>query len=199
MNITPAELFAQVDSFTAAYPFVWLVEAKYSLPRGLLLAVGSRETNLVDEIGDGGHGHGVWQLDDRSHVIPVPFPVTEQADVAAAMLAAELIAQANNIDRAACVYNSGQPYDSGTTGGNYGLDVEYRQSLIAAHYPAPREGDKDMDIITCTAPGHADFLRAGSKLVSIPDQTKLEALIANGVPVKPYDPVTYAWLTTSLA
>lgn len=40
---------------------------KYHLPPEFVLAVGSRETNLRNILGDGGHGHGVMQIDDRSH------------------------------------------------------------------------------------------------------------------------------------
>jgi hypothetical protein len=32
----------------------------------LLLAVSSRETNVVNEVGDDGHGRGAWQIDDRT-------------------------------------------------------------------------------------------------------------------------------------
>ncbi|MGE5691736.1 MAG: peptidoglycan-binding protein [Pseudomonadota bacterium] len=42
-------------------------ETKAGLPRGLLLAVASRETHCRNVVGDGGHGRGVFQIDDRSH------------------------------------------------------------------------------------------------------------------------------------
>jgi hypothetical protein len=32
-----------------------------------LLALASRETNIQNKLGDGGHGHGVLQVDDRSY------------------------------------------------------------------------------------------------------------------------------------
>ncbi len=135
MNISPADLDTQVVHFLSEYPWVWSLESSKGLPRGLLLAVGSRETNLVNELGDGGHGHGVWQLDDRSHVIPDPFPVETQADVAAGMLASYLQAQGGNVDRAACIYNSGQPVDEFTTGGDYGSDVYQRMQAIQKMFP----------------------------------------------------------------
>ena len=31
----------------------------------LALAIASRETNMVNKVGDGGHGRGIFQLDDR--------------------------------------------------------------------------------------------------------------------------------------
>jgi hypothetical protein len=42
-------------------------ERRESLPKGLLLAIASRETNMNDVVGDGGHGRGLFQIDDRSH------------------------------------------------------------------------------------------------------------------------------------
>ena len=37
------------------------------LPAGLLLAIASQETDMNDVVGDGGHGRGLFQIDDRSH------------------------------------------------------------------------------------------------------------------------------------
>jgi len=38
----------------------------YDFPIATLLALGSRETNLKNIVGDGGHGYGIMQIDDRS-------------------------------------------------------------------------------------------------------------------------------------
>ncbi|MBA2476891.1 MAG: peptidoglycan-binding protein [Actinobacteria bacterium] len=43
-------------------------EAVAGLPRGVLLAVASRETGCRNIVGDHGHGRGVFQIDDRFHV-----------------------------------------------------------------------------------------------------------------------------------
>jgi hypothetical protein len=136
MDITPADLYAECDKALAQWPWIWAVEIESQLPRGLLLAVGSRETNLTDEIGDNGHGHGVWQLDDRSHTIPDPFPVTEQAQIAAQMLSDNFKA-AGSWQGACDMYNSGRPTDASTTGGDYGTDVMGRLWAINVHYPEP--------------------------------------------------------------
>ena len=37
------------------------------LPPALLLAIASQETDMNDVVGDGGHGRGLFQIDDRSH------------------------------------------------------------------------------------------------------------------------------------
>lgn len=39
----------------------------YGFPVEVLLALASRETNMRNIVGDGGHGHGVMQIDDRSY------------------------------------------------------------------------------------------------------------------------------------
>lgn len=42
-------------------------EQASELPPGLLLAIASQETDMNDVVGDGGHGRGLFQIDDRSH------------------------------------------------------------------------------------------------------------------------------------
>ena len=75
-------------------------EAKYDLPEGTLLAIASRETNMRNITGDGGHGRGVFQIDDRWHADwlrkhgaggpgQVP-PVRDAAFYAASIIAANL-------------------------------------------------------------------------------------------------------------
>ena len=39
---------------------------RYQFPPEILLAIASRETNMRNIIGDGGHGYGIMQIDDRS-------------------------------------------------------------------------------------------------------------------------------------
>jgi len=139
VDITPAQLQSQVGAALAQWPFIVGVEQKYGLPPWFLFAVGSRETNLTNEVGDYGHGHGVWQLDDRSHVIPAGFDtdVSLQATTAALMLQGLLGQYGGNVDQAACAYNSGQPLDQYTTGGNYGSDVASRLAWCTANIPYP--------------------------------------------------------------
>ena len=40
--------------------------ATYQFPPEVLMAIASRETNMRNIIGDGGHGYGLVQIDDRS-------------------------------------------------------------------------------------------------------------------------------------
>lgn len=39
---------------------------RFNWPTALLMAIASRETNMRNILGDGGHGHGIMQIDDRS-------------------------------------------------------------------------------------------------------------------------------------
>jgi hypothetical protein len=134
MDISPDDLRTQVLRARATWPFIDGIGAAHGLPTGLLLAVGSRETNLTDEVGDGGHGHGVWQLDDRSHRIPDPYPVMQQAEDAAVHLASGMLQYGSWVS--ACnAYNSGSPNVASTTGGNYGPECIARAAWIAVNLP----------------------------------------------------------------
>jgi peptidoglycan hydrolase-like protein with peptidoglycan-binding domain len=135
MEITGSELTAQYQQANSTWPFIHQAEVDHGLPRMLLFAVGSRETNLTNEVGDFGHGHGVWQLDDRWHTPPGGFPhfdadVPMQCDVAAAMLKGILATTGGNVEEAAAIYNSGQPGEAGTTHGDYGIDVVERMQFL---------------------------------------------------------------------
>jgi hypothetical protein len=148
MMITDAQLRAQFDRAVANWWWIRLAEDAFELPPFLLFALGSRETNLRNINGDGGHGRGIWQRDDRSFTIPADYLQTplRQASDAAALLAGHLghfrDAYPTAIHRAAvCAYNAGrggvtravqagQKPDSVTTGGNYGADVLERWSFM---------------------------------------------------------------------
>jgi hypothetical protein len=146
MNITESELSAQCQRAKSKWPFIHQTEHANGLPRMLLFAVGSRETNLTNEVGDfdkqgHGHGHGVWQLDDRSHTPPGGFAqfdgnVPLQCSTAADMLHDLLAGETGNVERAANRYNSGQPETAGTTGHDYGPDVVERMQTLQRLFPS---------------------------------------------------------------
>lgn len=154
-NLTPksreseATIKAQATAALTTWPFIAEVEKAHGLPEGLLIAVGSRETNLTNKLGDGNHGHGVWQRDDRWHVIPEGYDsdVRKQAEDAATLLAANYKAL-GNWGFAVAAYNAGltgvktaiaagKSPDSATTGGDYAADVLGRQ-LFVPKTPAPK-------------------------------------------------------------
>jgi hypothetical protein len=148
VDITESELSGQYQRATSQWPFIHQIELAHGLPKMLLFAVGSRETNLTNELGDFGHGHGVWQLDDRSHTPPggswasflanVPL----QGATAAAMLQGLLAISGSNVDQAACRYNSGSPFDAVTTGHDYGIDVVQRMQALQRQHGGGTVGTK---------------------------------------------------------
>lgn len=146
---TEATIKSQAAEAVKTWPFIPEVEKANGLPDGLLIAVGSRETNLKNVIGDGGHGHGVWQRDDRWHTIPDGYDqdVRKQAEDAAALLAANYKVL-KNWGFAVAAYNggvsgiqaailAGRSPDSATTGGDYAADVLGRLAFVPVIKPAP--------------------------------------------------------------
>ena len=134
-NITGPELTAEFQQARSRWPFIHQTELAHGLPKMLLFAVGSRETNLTNEVGDFGHGHGVWQLDDRFHNPPGGFAnfdsnVPLQCATAAAMLHTDLAITGGNVEEAAAIYNSGHRDKAATTGGDYGIDVLERMHFL---------------------------------------------------------------------
>src|SRR5438309_11296947 len=117
MDISPTDLLAELRRARQAWPFIGETGFVWGLPPGMLYAVGSRETNLRNVVGDGGHGHGVFQLDDRSHQIPPGFDqdVRAQAEKAAQMLEAGFRRFGDWV-MSCNYYNSGSP-DTGQTAG----------------------------------------------------------------------------------
>lgn len=132
-------------------------EREAKLPAGLLLALGSRETGCRNIAGDGGHGRGVFQIDDRFHAAwlaahgagdpgAVP-PVADAARYAATLLAANLeygrghgVPAAQLLKFALSAYNAGAggalagleqgDSDRRTAHGDYGRDVLARLEAV---------------------------------------------------------------------
>ena len=141
------------------------VERRARLPRGLLLAIASRETHFRNVAGDGGHGRGVFQIDDRSHgewlrrhgagasgAVP---SVADAAAYAAEILGGNLafgrargLAGDALLRFAVAAYNAGAggawrgltehgDADARTAHGNYGRDVLERMALIRGFLGEP--------------------------------------------------------------
>jgi hypothetical protein len=159
-NISAQQLKSQVDAARTSGLAKACADAERArgLPAGLLLAVASRETNCSNVVGDGGHGRGVFQIDDRAHGdwlaehagpdgLP---PLGAAADYAAGILAIcfstakKLKLSGDSATKfAAAAYNAGPggatralqergDPDAGTAHGNYGDDVLTRLHLIQA-------------------------------------------------------------------
>ena len=178
----------------ADWPFIPDVEKKHGLPPNLLLAVGSRETNLENELGDHGHGHGVWQQDDRWWPsMPEDFDqdVRKQAEKAGKLLADNHEKLGGVWAHAIAAYNkgvngvrealaAGKSPDSITAGGDYAADVLGRLDHLA-----PKKPTVDLSKLVAAAKadprakqGHQTYA-AGVKVVE-------KALVAEGVLGKTY-------------
>ncbi len=159
MKITADQLAQQVALARSRgwLPPIARAEKRHKLPQGMLLAIASRETNMQDIVGDGGHGRGLFQIDDRfhgdwlrKHGAPgagTTPRIKDAADYAAAMLASNLaygqkkkVGEDQQVRFAASAYNAGcggafTGFQSGncdlkTTGGDYGADVLERLAAI---------------------------------------------------------------------
>jgi hypothetical protein len=109
----------------------------------LLAAVAAQETggpganSGANVVGDGGHGHGVFQIDDRYHAFastPAAMDPAQNADYAAGMLSNLLQKYGGDVHAALSAYNAGSPSATGTTtdwGG--GVTLGYADSVLA-HY-----------------------------------------------------------------
>lgn len=208
MQIAGIDLELEYVRASAHWPFIPACEVKWRLPRMMLFAVGSRETNLTDEFGDfglrngrsgplpgGAWASGVWQLDAGSHVIPNPFPVPQQADIAGGMLAG-LFEHFGLWGAAIAAYNAGAGtieynlahslgVDTGTAGGNYSADVMARMTYLQQTHPAPVHPpaplEDEMKNLLVGYQGSVFVVRNDlSGRVGIPDQADAKVLEATG-------------------
>jgi len=116
---------------------------RHGLDPELLAAVAAQETggpganaghNIV---GDGGHGRGLYQIDDRWHAFastPAAMDPARNADYAAGMLSGLLKRYDGNVRAALSAYNAGSPNATGTkTRWSDGSDLCYADSVLR-HY-----------------------------------------------------------------
>ncbi len=96
----------------------------YGLDPKLLAAVAAQETGGPgassgnNVTGDGGHGHGLFQIDDRSWAFarsPAAADPAANATMAAGILAANLQRYGGNVHAALSAYNAGSPSAAGTS------------------------------------------------------------------------------------
>ncbi len=116
---------------------------RYGLDPTLLAAVAAQETGGPgsnggrNEVGDGGHGRGVFQIDDRWHDFAktgAAMDPAKNADYAAGMLSGLLKRYGGNVKEALSTYNSGSPTAKGTsTTWADGQTLDYADSVLR-HY-----------------------------------------------------------------
>ena len=124
-------------------PQITAAAERHQLDPRLLAAVaaqetgGPRENSGANMLGDGGHGHGLFQIDDRYHAFAssaAAMDPSQNADYAAGLLSGLLQKYGGNVHAALSAYNAGSPTATGTTtnwGG--GAVLGYADSVMA-HY-----------------------------------------------------------------
>lgn len=116
---------------------------EYGLDPRLLAAVAAQETGGPGEnsgrnvVGDGGHGHGLFQIDDRYHAFArtaAAMNPAENARYAASLIAGNLHRYGGNVREALSAYNAGDPHATGTsTTWGDGQRLGYAESVLR-HY-----------------------------------------------------------------
>jgi len=113
---------------------------RHGISPTLLAAVAAQETGGPGSdsgrnvIGDGGHGHGVFQIDDRSWAFAstsAAMDPAQNADAAATILANDLAATHGDVRGALSMYNSGSATGRGTpTTWADGTTLDYADSVL---------------------------------------------------------------------
>ncbi len=116
---------------------------KHGVSAQLLAAVAAQETGGPGSnagsniVGDGGHGRGLFQIDDRWHTFardPSAMDPQANADYAAGMISGLLRRYGGNVRKALSAYNAGDPNATGTvTPWHDGRRLGYADSVLR-HY-----------------------------------------------------------------
>lgn len=142
MNLDPtaSRLTSQGVAFA---PEIAAAARRHELDPELLAAVAAQETGGPGSnsgrnvVGDDGHGHGIFQIDDRWHTFartPEAMDPDRNADYAAGMLSSLLSRYGGDVHAALSAYNAGSPTATGTrTQWGDGQDLGYADSVLQ-HY-----------------------------------------------------------------
>jgi hypothetical protein len=133
-------------------PQITAAATRHNLQPRLLAAVAAQETGGPGSdsgrniVGDQGHGHGVFQIDDRWHAFarsPAAMDPAKNADYAAGMLASNLDRYGGDVHKALSAYNAGSPTATGTkTDWGDGKPIGYADSVLR-HYVRLAGGPAD--------------------------------------------------------
>ena len=125
-------------------PQIELAAQRHGVDPRLLAAVAAQETGGPGSnagsniVGDGGHGHGIFQIDDRWHAFARSSQAMNpqaNADYAAGMIA-NLLQRYGDVRKALSAYNAGDPNAPGTmTRWQDGRNLDYADSVLR-HYAA---------------------------------------------------------------
>lgn len=167
MNAAPSTASALASHGVAYAPQIAQAAARHGLDPALLAAVAAQETGGPGSnagrnvVGDGGHGRGVFQIDDRWHAFAktsAAMDPAKNADYAAGMLRGLLDRYGGNVHEALSAYNAGSPTASGsTTRWADGQTLGYADSVLR-HYRTLAEGGGAQGACSPTsAPARAPF------------------------------------------
>jgi hypothetical protein len=132
-------------------PQIAAAARRHGLDPDLLAAVAAQETGGPganagrNVVGDGGHGHGIFQIDDRWHAFAATagaMDPAENADYAAGMISGLLKRYGGNVHEALSAYNAGSPRATGTkTHWSDGSDLGYADSVMRHYEQLTGEAD----------------------------------------------------------
>jgi Transglycosylase SLT domain len=163
----------------------------------LLAAVAAQETggpgsnSGANVVGDGGHGHGVFQIDDRYHAFastPAAMDPAQNADYAAGMLSGLLQKYGGNVHAALSAYNAGSPAATGTTTNWGGTTLGYADSVMA-HYSqltgTARDAAMPELFTTSESVNQLASLASSTSATSATPESTLSAVSATPAPTLP--------------
>jgi soluble lytic murein transglycosylase-like protein len=127
----------------AYVPQIVQAAQKHGVSAQLLAAVAAQETGGPGSnagsniVGDGGHGRGLFQIDDRWNTFartPAAMDPLQNADYAAGMISGLLRRYGGDVHKALSAYNAGDPNSTGTvTRWQDGRRLGYADSVMR-HY-----------------------------------------------------------------
>jgi hypothetical protein len=142
VSINPIASRLAADGVAYA-PEIATAAQRHGLDPELLAAVAAQETGGPGSnagrnvVGDGGHGRGLFQIDDRWHPFastPAAMDPEQNADYAAGMISGLLKRYGGDVHEALSAYNAGSPTAAGTrTRWSDGNDLGYADSVMR-HY-----------------------------------------------------------------
>jgi hypothetical protein len=146
-------------------PEITAAAERHGLDPRLLAAVAAQETGGPGSnsgrnvVGDGGHGHGLFQIDDRYHAFArsaQAMDPSSNADYAAGMLQELLGRYGGNVREALSAYNAGSPAAEGTvTQWSDGSELGYADSVMR-HYAALTGSAAPLNLPEAETPSSAD-------------------------------------------
>ena len=166
----------------------------------LLAAVAAQETggpgsnSGANIVGDGGHGHGLFQLDDRYHAIagtPAAMDPATNADYAGKLLSGLLQRYGGDLHAALSAYNAGSPQATGTvTTWPDGSRLGYADSVMR-HLTSIQSGDASaptQSVATALAPAAVTTtspIAAGAPMF-MPQAPQVPAFTPNNQPYRSF-------------